>query len=217
MAVSDPPDSSGPKPRAKPVPRRGRGAALVKTGTGEDAGTAMTDDPEIRAPASARRGGVASLSELLDVALGDAAAKQGFARSSLLLAWPDLVGAHLADHAAPMKLEWPRRMPGIDEGPPPPATLLVRVESAFALELQHVAPVLVERINAHLGWRCIGRIALRQGPVPMRRRARSAPPAPDAEAAARVAEAVADIADEPLRASLEKLGRAVAAEAKRRV
>ena len=48
---------------------------------------------------------------------------------------------------------------------PEPATLVVRVESAFALELQHLAPLLIERINAHYGWRCVGRLVLKQGPV----------------------------------------------------
>ncbi len=43
--------------------------------------------------------------------------------------------------------------------------LVVRTESAFALEMQHLAPIVIERVNTYYGWRCIGRIVLKQGPV----------------------------------------------------
>ena len=66
---------------------------------------------------------------------------------------------------------------------PEPATLVVRVESAFALEMQHLAPIVIERVNAHYGWRCVGRLVLKQGPV-RRRPTRPAPRAgPDGSGA----------------------------------
>ncbi len=82
------------------------------------------------------------------------------------MAWPDIVGERLASFTQPLKIEWKRRSAGADPATrPEPATLVVRVESAFALEMQHLAPVVIERVNAHYGWRCIGRIVLKQGPV----------------------------------------------------
>ena len=36
----------------------------------------------------------------------------------------------------------------------------------MALELQHLAPQLQEKINIHFGYRAIGRIKILQGPVP---------------------------------------------------
>lgn len=157
-----------------------------------------------------RRPNSLPLAELVDGCLAEAASSQGFARASLLMAWPDIVGERLSWRAAPVKIEWPRRHPGAD-GPPPPATLVVRVESAFALELQHLAPVLVERVNAHLGWRCIGRIMLRQGPLPQRESTKRPALVVDPAAAGRVAGAVANVEDDSLRGALTRLGEAVTA------
>jgi hypothetical protein len=42
---------------------------------------------------------------------------------------------------------------------PRAGTLTVRVEGAFALELQHLGPLVIERINRHYGWACVGREA----------------------------------------------------------
>ena len=42
----------------------------------------------------------------------------------------------------------------------------LRVEGAFALEAQHSAAIILDRVNAHLGWRCVEKIAFRQGPLP---------------------------------------------------
>ena len=54
---------------------------------------------------------------------------------------------------------------------------MIRVESAFALELQHLAPVVIERVNAYYGWRCIGKLVLKQGPVRRAEKKRPAAPA----------------------------------------
>jgi hypothetical protein len=68
---------------------------------------------------------------------------------------------------------------------------------------------VIERVNAHYGWRCVGRIVLKQGPVrraPPKRR----PTITVSEAARRqVGSAVEPIAEEGLRAALGRLGEAV--------
>ncbi len=115
------------------------------------------------------------LADLLDICLGPALAAQGFASADILAAWPDIVGPRLAAACRPVRIEWSRRGLRDRDERPQPALLVVRVEGAFALELQHVAPLLIERINAYYGWRCIGRIVLKQGPV---RRAHPAPAKP---------------------------------------
>ena len=150
------------------------------------------------------------LAELIEACIGPAFARQGFASTDILAAWPDIVGARLARACQPVRLEFPRGRRGSDrEAPPEPGTLVVRVEGVMALELQHLAPVVVERINAHYGWRCVGRLALRQGPVAgARPRGRSAAPL-DPARRVRVARAVAGIGEEPLRAALDRLGTAV--------
>jgi hypothetical protein len=156
------------------------------------------------------------LADLIDACLGPTLAAQGFAASDVITAWPEIAGERLAQASRPVKLEWPRRERRLDpEARPEPATLIVRVESAFALEMQHLAPLLIERVNAHYGWRCVGRLVLKQGPVP-RRKAREPEPAIGEEERARVEAAAASVEAEPLRVALERLGTAVAREAARR-
>ena len=88
-----------------------------------------------------------------------------------------------------------------------PATLVLRVEGPAAIEIQHLAGVIVERVNRFFGWQAVGRIAIRQAPLARRPKRQPAAP-PDPEAARRIAESL-EIADEPLRAALGRLGAAV--------
>jgi hypothetical protein len=151
------------------------------------------------------------LADLVDSCLGPALAAQGFAASDVIVAWPDIAGERLAAFSRPVKLEWPRRGRTDPDARPEPATLIVRVEGAFALEMQHLAPLLIERINARYGWRCVGRIVLKQGPVPRPKR-RPQPPAPlSDEKRQRLAATTAKVEEAPLREALDRLGAAVLA------
>ena len=152
------------------------------------------------------------LADLLDHCLGPSLAAQGFASADVITAWPEIVGERLARFTQPLRVEWKRRAGNAArEAKPEPATLVVRVESAFALEMQHLAPVVAERVNAHYGWRCVGRIVLKQGPV--RRAEPALPAAPRLSEAERqrVGDAVDGIAEDGLKAALDRLGRAVIA------
>jgi hypothetical protein len=147
------------------------------------------------------------LADFVEACLGDALAAKGFARSGLVYAWPDIVGEPLARYTDLVRIDWPRSG-APEDGPPPPATLVVRVESAFALDLQHLAPLIVERVNGHFGWRCIGKLALRQGPVRRRDARPSAPPTPSPRVRAQVAAKVEGTEPE-LAQALQRLGEAV--------
>ena len=156
------------------------------------------------------------LADLIETCLAPSLAAQGFATSDVITAWPEIVGERLAAFTQPMKIEWKRRGAGADpQARPEPATLVVRVESAFALEMQHLAPVVMERVNAHYGWRCVGKLVMKQGPVrrPGASRPSPAPPLPETERA-RIAEAIAGVEEEALRGALDRLGQAVARTAK---
>ncbi len=85
-------------------------------------------------------------------------------------------------------------------------TLSISVSSANALELQHLSPALIERINTHLGHRAVSRLRFVQDFL-----APPAPPATPQKPPARVAaaRAVAHLPDGPLRDALERLGRSV--------
>jgi hypothetical protein len=144
------------------------------------------------------------LQELLHKTLGDAFAKQGFASTELVTRWPDIVGAEIAAHSQPEKIQWPR---AADGGPPEPATLVLRVEGPTAVEIQHLSGVILERVNRFLGWQAVGRLRLRQ--APLRRGQSKVHPTIDPEAAARIAASLPDIRDEKLRDALARLGAAI--------
>jgi hypothetical protein len=147
------------------------------------------------------------LADLLRASLADSFARQGFTSAELVTRWTDIIGPEIAAHAEPMKIQWPR---GRDTAEP--ATLMLRVEGPTALEIQHLAPVIIERVNRFFGWQAIGRIALRQ--APLRRRERKIPPALDAAAMGAVAASLPEITDDDLRQALARLGAAVKKPAK---
>ncbi|MBB4197783.1 hypothetical protein GGD83_001575 [Rhodoblastus sphagnicola] len=146
------------------------------------------------------------LADLIGGAVDPVLAKQGFGQSSLILHWDDIIGQRLAECCEPIKLQWPPRPRERDPNAAvEPATLVLRVIGAMAIEVQHMAPQIVQRVNAHLGWRAVGRLAIRQGPL--ERAAgpiRIAPPDPEALEEAR--RATEGVLDEGLRKALTLLG-----------
>jgi len=150
------------------------------------------------------RGFPRPLSELLNATLVDVLKAQGFASTEIISRWPDIVGPEIAVHSEPLKINWPRP---VGTETPEPATLVLRVEGPAALEIQHLAAVILERVNRFFGWQAIGRLALRQ--APLRHRERPKPHAADPFLAAEVAETLPDIKDENLRQALGRLGAAI--------
>jgi hypothetical protein len=144
------------------------------------------------------------LRDIVGKAIGDTFRKQGFASAELVTRWTEIVGAEIAAHSEPMKIQWPRPIEGEEREP---GTLVLRVDGPAAIEIQHLTSVICERINRFLGWRAIGRIGLRQ--APLRGGAVKTRRAPDAAAAARVAATLSDVDDEDLRQALSRLGAAV--------
>jgi hypothetical protein len=148
---------------------------------------------------------IRKLAELTSEFMADAFKKQGFAATELVTRWGDIVGAEIAAHAEPVKLQWPRETGG---EPAEPATLVLRVEGPVAIEIQHQSGLILERINRFFGWQAVGRIALRQAPL-SRRKPRTVPPKLDAAEVARVEATLGAVTDDGLRAALGRLGAAV--------
>jgi hypothetical protein len=150
------------------------------------------------------------LSQLLGSILNDALKTQGFASAEILARWGEIVGAEIAAHSEPMKINWPRTNSSgtLGDEAPEPATLVLRVEGPAALEIQHLSAVILERVNRFFGWQAIGRIALRQAPL-RRRQPPKAPPPSDPAVAARIAAGMPEITDEGLRQALARLGAAI--------
>jgi hypothetical protein len=145
------------------------------------------------------------LADLVGPALTAAFKRHGFASTEIVTHWEDIVGVEIAAHSEPIKITWPRQS---DAEAPEPATLVLRCQGPAAIEIQHLAGVIVERVNRFLGWRAVDRVALRQAPLARRAKPKP-PPAIDAEAARRIAEEMTDITDDSLRAALGRLGAAV--------
>jgi hypothetical protein len=154
-----------------------------------------------------RRSGACALAELATRALNPIVAKQGFAEAGLLTHWEAVVGARIAAVCQPMRMQWPARGKKAEAArPQEPATLHLRVEPGFGLDVQHLSGAIIERVNAHLGWRGVARLSLRQ--EPLQRAQKAPPPRPprDAAARARAEKATEDFTNEKLRAALATLG-----------
>lgn len=150
------------------------------------------------------RGFPRPLSELTGATLNDALKRQGFASAEIIARWSEIAGADVAAHSEPVKINWPRP---IGDQAPEPATLVLRAEGPAALEIQHMAAVVIERVNRFFGWQAIGQIALRQ--APLRRRELPVSQKPDPAEADRIAASLPQIADDDLRGALARLGAAV--------
>ena len=148
--------------------------------------------------------------------IAPALARYGFGEADLITAWVDIAGERVASFAEPIAIKRPRSLArGVIETEPPTgktaqehraATLILRVEGGFGLELQHIAPMLIERINAHLGWRCIGKLAFRQAPLQGRSPPKRPPSPPLPAAIEKARDLVAGIEDDQLRMALVRLG-----------
>jgi len=80
---------------------------------------------------------------------------QGVAASKIIVEWEQIVGKELAAYTMPVKLTFPRDKNS--EG-----TLTVACEGAYSLTLQHIQPVIMERIASYFGYRAVARINIEQ-------------------------------------------------------
>ncbi len=84
---------------------------------------------------------------------------------------------------------------------------MLRVEGPAAIEIQHQANIICERVNGFFGWRAVARLAFRQ--APLRRETRKKRRTIDPAATAQVATTLTGIGDDGLKDALARLGAAV--------
>jgi len=169
-------------------------AAMVKSG-----GTTK------KADAAPRANRARAVSDMLPAVGGAAFRRFGFVQSSIVSRWHEIVGARYARVSSPESIRFPpgKRQAGV---------LTLVVESAHAPMMQHVAPVIVERVNRFFGYQAVERVHFRQGVVRVAqaKQNRIAPPSLR-PLPADLGDSLREVADPELRACLESLARGIAA------
>lgn len=101
--------------------------------------------------------------------------KYGFSTATLLTDWAIIAGRDLASFTLPERLKWPRNVDAFEDVSDeargrPGATLVLRVDGPRAIEVQYQTVQIIERINAHFGYRAVSDIRFIQAPLDKRTR-----------------------------------------------
>ena len=126
----------------------------------------------------------------------------GFVQGSIVSRWSEIVGERYAKVSSPESIRFPagRKSSGV---------LTLLVDGAHAPLIQHLTPLIVERVNRFFGYAAVNRVVFRQGrqpaspPKPRRTELRPVPK--------ELGEGLREIADPELRACLESLASQIAA------
>lgn len=136
-------------------------------------------------------------------AIGDPSFRRfGFVQGSIVSRWTEIVGDRYARVSSPESIRFPtgRKAGGV---------LTLLVDGAHAPLIQHLTPMIVERVNRFFGHAAINRIVFKQGklpPPPARPERPQLRPVPK-----ELGEGLREIADPELRACLESLAAQIAA------
>lgn len=129
--------------------------------------------------------------------------RRGFAQQEMITRWETIVGDAVAAHSQPDRIQFSRNS---REG----GVLHIRADGGFALELQHLEPLLLERVNAYFGYKAVTKVSIKQGPLnrpPVAKKAEPTPLTSDEEAF--VESSTAQTHHEGLRHALEAMGRSL--------
>jgi hypothetical protein len=153
-------------------------------------------NPKQKAKDAPRSGRVRAAGELVGEIGGVAFRRFGFVQSAIVSRWSEIVGERYAKVSSPESIRFPM---GKKSG----GVLTLLVEGAHSPLLQHLAPLIIERVNRFFGYGAIDRVVFRQGkpsapaPKPARPELRPVPK--------EIGEGLRQIADPELRACLESL------------
>src|SRR5437660_5197828 len=100
-----------------------------------------------------------SAGELIGDIGGQSFRRFGFIQHSIVSRWGEIVGERYAKVSSPESIRFPtgRKAGGV---------LTLLVEGAHAPLIQHLTPLIVERVNRFFGYAAIDRIVFRQGKPP---------------------------------------------------
>jgi hypothetical protein len=136
-------------------------------------------------------------------AVGDTSFRRfGFIQGSIVSRWAEIVGERYAKVSSPESIRFPA-------GKKAGGVLTLLVDGAHAPLIQHLTPMIVERVNRFFGYAAVNRIVFKQGKPPaaptrpVRSQLRPVPK--------ELGEGLREIADPELRACLESLAARIGA------
>ena len=126
----------------------------------------------------------------------------GFVQSAIVSRWGEIVGDRYAKASCPESIKFPA-------GKKAGGVLTLLVDGAHAPLIQHLTPMIVERVNRFFGYAAINRIVFKQGKIPA---PAARPQRPQLRPVPKeLGEGLREIADPELRACLESLAAQIAA------
>jgi hypothetical protein len=176
----------------------------------------MSDSVKDKKEEPRRRNGVTRLSSelpaLTKTAFRNTMGGRGFAEAGLITEWAAIVGRDVARMSRPMQLAFPR---GERKG----GVLTIAFGGAAALELQHLKPQILDRINSHFGYAAIAELRFKQGSTLANTKSRSGNRDSRPASAADIAETAAAVEALPegeIKASLLRLGLAIRRDSRKK-
>ncbi len=154
-------------------------------------------DPEAPRSCRARAAG-----DLVGEVGGQSFRRFGFVQSSIVSRWAEIVGERYAKVSSPESIRFP-------QGKKAGGALTLLVEGAHAPLIQHLAPLITERVNRFFGYAAINRIIFRQGKPPAPAPSIQRPPL--RAVPKELGEGLREIVDPELRACLESLAARIGA------
>jgi hypothetical protein len=143
-----------------------------------------------------RRGHARACGELVSDIAGTTFKRFGFVQGAVVSRWAEIVGGRYAKVSTPESIRFPA-------GKKAGGTLTLAVEGAHAPLMQHLGPLIIERVNRFFGYEAVTKVAFRQGRAP---KAEARPVRPAAAAVPKeLGEGLRQIADPELRTVLESL------------
>lgn len=95
------------------------------------------------------------LAECVDPLTKPVFRKHGIHEMQIVRDWAVIVGPTLAEHASPQQITYPK-------GKNNEGVLTVHASGGFATELQHMEPMVLEKLATYFGYRAVGRIKITQ-------------------------------------------------------
>ena len=156
----------------------------------------------IRPDPDARRGYARAAGEIAGSVSGMAFKRFGFVQGAVVSRWKEIVGERYARVSIPESIRFPA-------GKKSEGTLSLLVEGSHAPLMQHMTPMIVERVNRFFGYPAVARVAFRQGRIESggTRPVRQSP----APVPSDIGDGLRHIADPELRACLTALAGQIAA------